>query len=70
MTMQFRRFIFWIFVILFIAASVIIILFAQGWRFDFDSFKIVRTGGIFIKTTVSGAKIYVNDKYTGSTAGL
>ena len=70
MTMQFRRFIFWIFVILFIAASAIIILFAQGWRFDFDSFKIVRTGGIFIKTTVSGAKIYVNDKYTGSTAGL
>ena len=68
--MQFRRFIFWIFVILFIAASAIIILFAQGWRFDFDSFKIVRTGGIFIKTTVSGAKIYVNDKYTGSTAGL
>ena len=70
MTIGFRRFIFWIFVILFIAASVIIILFAQGWRFDFDSFKIVRTGGIFIKTTVSGAKIYVSDKYVGSTAGL
>src|SRR3989344_6048029 len=70
MTIGFRRFIFWIFVILFIAASIIITLLAQGWRFDFDSFKIVRTGGIFIKTTVSGAKIYVNDKYTGSTAGL
>ena len=70
MTMQFRRFIFWIFVILFIAASVIVTLFAQGWRFDFDSFRIVRTGGIFIKTTISGAKIYINDKYTGSTAGI
>lgn len=70
MTIRFRRFIFWIFVILFIAASIIIILFAQGWRFDFDSFKLAKTGGIFIKTTVSGAKIYVNDKYTGSTAGL
>ncbi len=70
MTMQFRRFIFWIFVILFIAASITIILFAQGWRFDFDTFKIARTGGIFVKTTVSGAKIYVNDKYIGSTAGL
>ena len=70
MTMQFRRFIFWIFVVLFIVASVIIILFAQGWRFDLDTFKLVKTGGIFIKTTISGAKIYINDKYTGSTAGL
>ena len=70
MTIGFRRFIFWIFVILFIAASIIITLLAQGWRFDFDSFKMVRTGGIFIKTTVSGAKIYVSDKYVGSTAGL
>ena len=68
--MQFRRFIFWIFVVLFIVASVIIILFAQGWRFDLDTFKLVKTGGIFIKTTISGAKIYINDKYTGSTAGL
>lgn len=70
MTIRFRRFIFYIFVALFIAASVIITLFAQGWRFDFDSFKIARTGGIFIKTTVSGAKIYVNDEYIGSTAGI
>src|SRR3989344_9692937 len=70
MTIGFRRFIFWIFVILFIAASVIIILFAQGWRFDFNSFKIVKTGGIFIKTTVPDAKIYVSDEYIGSTAGI
>lgn len=70
MTIRFRRFIFWVFVSLFIIASIIIILFAQGWRFDFDSFRAVKTGGIFIKTTVTGAKIYVNDKYTGSTAGI
>lgn len=70
MTIRFRRFTFWIFAILFVITSVIIVLFAQGWRFDFDSFRVVKTGGIFIKTTVSGAKIYVNDKYTGSTAGI
>ncbi|MBI2446514.1 MAG: PEGA domain-containing protein [Parcubacteria group bacterium] len=70
MTIRFRRFVFWIFVILFIAASITITLFAQGWRFDFDSFKMVRTGGIFVKTTVSGAKIYINDKFTGTTAGI
>ena len=70
MTIRFRRFIFWIFAVLFAVASIIIIPLAEGWRFDFDTFKPVKTGGIFIKTTVSGAKIYVNDKYTGSTSGL
>ncbi len=70
MTIRFRRFIFWIFTVLFAIASIIIILFAQGWRFDFDSFRLVKTGGIFIKTMISGAKIYVSDKYIGTTAGL
>lgn len=70
MTVRFRRFIFWVFVSLFIIASIIITLFAQGWRFDFYSFKAVKTGGIFVKTTVNSAKIYVNDKYFGSTAGI
>lgn len=70
MTRKYRQFIFWIFVILFIIASIIITLFAQGWRFNFESLRIVKTGGIFIKTTVSGAKIYVNDGYTGSTGGI
>jgi len=70
MTIRFRRFIFWIFVILFAIASIIIILFAQGWRFDFETLRIVKTGGIFIKTTVPDAKIYVSDEYIGSTAGI
>ncbi len=70
MTIRFRRFIFWIFVILFVVFSIIITLFAQGWRFDFDSLKLVKTGGIFIKTSVPGAKIYVSDKYIGTTVGF
>lgn len=70
MTRRFRRFIFWNFFIFFIFASIVIILFAQGWRLNFKTFKAVRTGGIFIKTSVSEAKIYINDKYTGSTSGI
>ncbi len=70
MTIRFRRFIFWIFVFLFIAASIITTLFAQGWRFNFETLRIIRTGGIFIKTNVAGAKIYINDEYIGSTAGI
>jgi len=70
MTKKFRRFIFLIFTIFFVVSSIIVILFAQGYRFDFNSLKIVKTGGIFIKTSADGAKIYINDKYVESTSGI
>ena len=70
MTRRFRRFIFLIFIIFFVVSSIIVILFAQGYRFDFNSLKIVKTGGIFIKTSTDGAKIYINDKYVESTSGI
>ena len=70
MTRSFRRFIFWIFVVFFIALSVVVSLIAQGWRFDFNTLKIVKTGGIYIKTSITEAKVYINDKYYKSTGGL
>ena len=70
MTRRFRRFIFLIFTIFFVASSIVVILFAQGYRFNFNSLKIVKTGGIFIKTSTDGAKIYINDKYVESTSGI
>ena len=70
MTRRFRRFIFLIFAIFFVVSSIIVILFAQGYRFSFDSLKITKTGGIFIKTSTDGAKIYINDKYVESTSGI
>lgn len=70
MTRRYRQFIFWIFVFLFILASIITTLFAQGWRFNFETLRIVKTGSIFVKTTVSSAKLYINDEYIGSTAGI
>ncbi|MDO8443392.1 MAG: PEGA domain-containing protein [Candidatus Azambacteria bacterium] len=70
MTRRIRRFIFLIFVVFFVAVSAGVVLFAQGFRFDFGSLKVVKTGGIFIDTSVDGAKIYVNDKYAGATNGI
>ncbi len=70
MTRRFRRFIFLIFTIFFVVSSIIVVLFAQGYRFDFNSLKIVKTGGIFIKTSTNSAKIYINDKYVESTSGI
>lgn len=59
-----------IFVVFFVAISAGVALFAQGYRFDFDSLKIMKTGGIFINTSIDGAKIYINDKYIGATSGI
>jgi hypothetical protein len=70
MTKKFRRFIFLIFTIFFVVSSIIVILFAQGYRFNFNSLKIVKTGGIFIKTSTDDTKIYINDKYVESTGGI
>ena len=70
MTKKLRRLIFWIFVAFFIAASIGVLFYAQGWRLDFKSFKFVKTGGIFIETSISGAKIYINDSYIVSTSGI
>ena len=70
MTRRNRRFIFLIFVVFFVAVSAGVVLFAQGYRFDFDSLKVVKTGGIFISTSVDGAKIYINDEYIGATNGI
>ena len=70
MTRRIRRFIFLIFVVFFVATSAGIVLFAQGYRFDFNSLKVVKTGGIFINTSIDGAKIYINDKYIGATSGI
>jgi len=70
MTRRLRHFIFLIFTIFFVVSSIIAILFADGYSFDFNSLKIVKTGGIFIKTSTDGAKIYINDKYVESTSGI
>ncbi|MCX6812889.1 MAG: PEGA domain-containing protein [Candidatus Azambacteria bacterium] len=70
MTRRFRRFIFLIFTIFFVVSSIIVILFAQGYRFNFNSLKILKTGGIFIKTSTDNAKIYINNKYIESTSGI
>lgn len=70
MTRRIRRFIFLIFVVFFVATSAGIVLFAQGYRFDLNSLKVVKTGGIFINTSIDGAKIYINDKYIGATSGI
>ena len=48
--------------LLFIAVAPVLILYSQGYRLDFDSFKIVKTGGIFLKIFPKQTEIYLDGK--------
>ncbi|MHA1657494.1 MAG: hypothetical protein ACTSUT_00005, partial [Promethearchaeota archaeon] len=47
---------------LFFTVAPLILLYSQGYRFDFDKNKIVKTGGIFIEVSNTSAEIYINEK--------
>ena len=64
-----RRIFFWFAVSVFLAASYIIILYAQGYKFDFTSNGFVRTGAIAVSVNTD-AKLYVDDRYIGQTSFL
>ena len=57
-----RTIIFIICLFLFILITPSIILYSQGYRFDFENKKITQTGGLFIKTSPKQTSIYLNDK--------
>ena len=54
-------------VFLFFLIAPIILLYSQGYRFDFDENKIVKTGGIFIEVSNTSAEIYINEKFVDRT---
>jgi len=70
MTRRVRRIIFYILVLFFITLVPLIILYAQGYGFDWEKRTIVSTGGIYLKSSPSRAEIYINDKLRGKTNGF
>jgi hypothetical protein len=46
----------------FLFFSFLTVFYSQGYRFDFETKTIVRTGGLFLKTYPSGAQFYLNGK--------
>ncbi len=70
MTRQVRRIIFYIFVLFFIILVPVIILYAQGYTFDWEKKTILPTGGVYLKSYPSRAEIYINDKLRGKTNGF
>ena len=59
MTKRKRTILFLGFLILFLSIAPVIILYSQGYRFDWENKKITQTGGLFLKITPKSADIYV-----------
>ncbi len=69
MTSRVRKFLFVSFVVLFFLLAAVILPYAFGFELNFSGMKLQRTGMFDIKTTPSGAVIYLNGKKQTSWLG-
>lgn len=67
MTKNIRSVLFYFFTLIFITITPLLILHSAGYRYDFDSKKITKTGGFYFKILPSSAQIYINDKLVKKT---
>jgi len=67
MTKKTRLILFLIFLILFILIGPVVVLYSQGYRFDFEKKSLTQTGGFFLKALPKQAEIYINDKLVKKT---
>ena len=69
MTKKTKRAIFYAAVVIFLFASYILVLYAQGYKYSFEDARFYRTGSVYVKAN-AGAKVYLDDKLAGSTSFL
>ncbi len=62
MTYSFRKKFFWAFVALFVLVGAILIFYIQGYRVDFSSFSVKKTGAVYIESTPNDIEIFLNQK--------
>ncbi len=63
-----RRKFFYLLVTLFLLGVPLILLYSQGFVFDFQNRDLVQTGGIFVKTVQTGAKIFIDSDLYDETS--
>lgn len=68
MTKRTRTVLFIICVIFFVSAAPLIIFYSQGYRFDFETKKIVRTGALYFRASPRSAEVYINEKFREKTS--
>lgn len=57
-----RRILLLVIIIFFVIITPIILLYAQGFRYDFKQNKLIKVGLLYIETTPKTSSIYLNDK--------
>lgn len=62
MTIQTRRAIYIIFIVIFLIVTPIILFYTAGYRYDFKKNKMLKTGGIFLLVKEPQSQIYLNGK--------
>lgn len=70
MTLSTRRIIYVSLIVFFLIVTPLILFYSLGYGFDWQKKKLVLTGGFYLKSSPSGAKIYVNDKANNKTPRL
>jgi len=67
MTKKTRTILFFVCVFLFLLVAPFVIFYSQGYRINFETKKITKTGGIFLKIEPRQAEIYLNEKLNKKT---
>ena len=62
-----RTVLFWVLCFVFLIISPILILYSQGYRFDFEKRTFVKTGGLFIKAQPKQVEVFLNGKFVKKT---
>lgn len=70
MTKKGRSILFFSLVLIFIIIAPSIILYSQGYRFDFKEMKFLKTGGIYVKAYPSGVNVLIDGKYKNTTSAF
>jgi hypothetical protein len=65
MTLKTRQIIAYTFIISFLIAAPILVLYGNGYRFDIKNWKIQKTGIIFLTSNQADVSVYLNDKLYG-----
>ncbi len=70
MTKRTRTALFILMVLIFAVIAPGIIMYSQGYRFDFKKMKYLETGGIYVKTMPGDATVSIDKDYQNKTSGF
>src|SRR5574343_609095 len=70
MNKKIRTIFFFALLLIFLDITPLIIFYSQGYRFDWKQWKVFETGGIYLKTSVPAANVYIDNKFSNRTGQI